>query len=41
MCILLKENMDLSPFRRQIARIMGLKPDNYTYKTRTKRSTKV
>ena len=40
-CILLKKDTDLSPFQRQIARIMGLKPDNHTYKTRTNRPTKV
>ena len=40
-CILLKKDTDPTKFRRQIVRITGLKPDNHTYKTRTKRPAKV
>ena len=36
-CILLKKDADQGPLQRQIAMIMGLKPQNYTYKAHTKR----
>ncbi len=39
-CILLKQDTDLSPLRRHIAQIMGLKPHRYTKKERTQRPHK-